>query len=1119
MAVRRESVLLEVEGTFAEQILADAAAVEFLKSKLNDLNGTTAGSASSTRDLDQATKDATKDTDSLGKSVDGLGSSTQKTTQRTKELSLEQAIAEERSRRLQAAIRQQAKAALDAEQGDKRLSTSLGNLSNDTKKAENASGLLMASLGALSPIISPIAAVSTAAIGGLANDMGMAALAGGSLVLAFHGVGTALQAVDKAAVAPTTANLAAAQQAMDQLAPSAQKFVEQLHSMMPLLSQIQSSSQAAWFPGLTKAIHDLEPLAPVLERIFTDVGSMGGHLAQEGAAALAGPHFADFFNFIDTEAPKAMAAMGKVVGSLADGLSQLWMAFAPLNQGFNDWLVNVAKSFDSWSIGLVGTQGFHDFIAYVQQNGPMVTHAVDAIANAILRIGKAAAPLGGPTLQALTDIADIIAKIAESPLGTPIMLMIQLASVAKLVSAAVDKIGVSFKEMGATSVVASGEAEAATEGIGAKAKVVGPMIAALALQVGAGMSGTANSQNDFNTASASQNLPQMKAALADMEQHLQIWNQIRGTSLSGLGDLFSHPLDALNDTGSDLFGEGSKGLAAKIAAAKVQIKQLEGATGGAATSMKSLRAANQQTADSFVNLAQDMQKPTTSFDKLLSRWQQQAAAEAQLGHNYAKALQEGADPAALAQIKDQLGTGAGLAIKQLADGGTTAIQRLNKTFEQAQKDAQVYNNSLNDLSRQGTTSMQDLAKATGMSAGDSSRAIDGISAAWHALPTKVQTKVGQEGIPQTTSQVDALVKSLDLTTNERKALVYLIDHASPGLKSIHALLASIQSKTVTVTSNIVRNMVTGGHVPGSSGKTPIQHLPGGGSMPGMSADGGTVPRTGMPYADRHPYLLADGEEVISNRYGQADRHRSLLKAINAGHLANGGTAGAAHHHHGPWATYQQLHLWSELGLSVKTLNEHLKDATKTLDKEKQARSTLVSKMQQLSSSVQSGLKTDLFSTAANVWSSQYGSTSYGGVMSTLRGDITHGDQMKAAIAKLRKKGVDGDALAEILSQGGLAGAQEFAGLSRKNLASYERLYNTRGRITTTVGSAAASASYGAQKSEESKQIEKLTGVVKRMEAQIKKDNKAAAHAKAAAAKAHQRGVSSAGRKNAAKGLR
>lgn len=58
-----------------------------------------------------------------------------------------------------------------------------------------------------------------------------------------------------------------------------------------------------------------------------------------------------------------------------------------------------------------------------------------------------------------------------------------------------------------------------------------------------------------------------------------------------------------------------------------------------------------------------------------------------------------------------------------------------------------------------------------------------------------------------------------------------------------------------------------------------------------SAAGSTVPNDGGPYTDRFPYLLAPGEEVISNRNGQADRNRPLLKAINAGRMAGGGTSG------------------------------------------------------------------------------------------------------------------------------------------------------------------------------------------------------------------------------------
>lgn len=61
---------------------------------------------------------------------------------------------------------------------------------------------------------------------------------------------------------------------------------------------------------------------------------------------------------------------------------------------------------------------------------------------------------------------------------------------------------------------------------------------------------------------------------------------------------------------------------------------------------------------------------------------------------------------------------------------------------------------------------------------------------------------------------------------------------------------------------------------------------------GNGADGATVPKTGLPYADRHLYMLADGEEIISNRHGQADRFRADRAAGRIPSYAGGGTTGA-----------------------------------------------------------------------------------------------------------------------------------------------------------------------------------------------------------------------------------
>ncbi len=93
-----------------------------------------------------------------------------------------------------------------------------------------------------------------------------------------------------------------------------------------------------------------------------------------------------------------------------------------------------------------------------------------------------------------------------------------------------------------------------------------------------------------------------------------------------------------------------------------------------------------------------------------------------------------------------------------------------------------------------------------------------------------------------------------------------------GVNAVSNLLASIDGDSATVTT-YHRTVNTGG---GKYFK---------------NADGGTIPKTGLGYADRHLRLLADGEEVISNRYGQADRNRDLLKAINANRYADGGTVG------------------------------------------------------------------------------------------------------------------------------------------------------------------------------------------------------------------------------------
>jgi hypothetical protein len=132
------------------------------------------------------------------------------------------------------------------------------------------------------------------------------------------------------------------------------------------------------------------------------------------------------------------------------------------------------------------------------------------------------------------------------------------------------------------------------------------------------------------------------------------------------------------------------------------------------------------------------------------------------------------------------------------------------------------------------------------------------------------------------ADVRKLARQYDLTPKEIRTLIQLLgaNQAISAAQALQQKIAALHSKDITIRVNEIHATSFGPHAKAIAG----------------NADGGTVPKTGLPYADRHLYMLADGEEVISNRHGQADRWRPFLKAINAGHLANGGTAG--HHHRG-----------------------------------------------------------------------------------------------------------------------------------------------------------------------------------------------------------------------------
>lgn len=287
----------------------------------------------------------------------------------------------------------------------------------ELESADSRMANLVQSGLALAPALVPIGAAAVPAIAGLTTQLGFAVAAAGTAVLAFSGVGDALDALNKAQLEPTAANIEKAREAFDKLGPAGQDFVVFIDDLLPKLQTLQDAAQEGLLPGVEGGISTLLSRLPQVRDIIGEIAETSGDLFAEGATELAGPGWNEFFDYLENNARPILEDLGHTVGNFIDGIAQMWMAFDPLSQDFSDSLLELSRNFADWSSTLADSQGFQNFIAYVRDAGPQVGETLTAIAGAVAELVEAAAPVGQVVLPVLEIMADTFAAIADSPIG------------------------------------------------------------------------------------------------------------------------------------------------------------------------------------------------------------------------------------------------------------------------------------------------------------------------------------------------------------------------------------------------------------------------------------------------------------------------------------------------------------------------------------------------------------------------------------------------------------------------------------------------------------------------------------------------------------------------------
>lgn len=952
------------------------------------------------------------------------------------------------------------------------------------------------------------------------------------------------------------------------------------------------------FLGARKAMQDGSAAGQQYAGDLDAIKSVLGTLEKSAASGFLGPFNAatatsvSQLRQLNPEIRNFAAIAGNTAGHALSGLIGGFITLNPLFRQIAVLADHGAASFDQYANG----GGLEKFQTFVQGSLPQVIATIESVAGAVGHVGGAIGVLSGPSLTILRLLADVIdrmptpvivalasAFIALKAASTGLSVLSGAANGLNAIAKAGKGLGGSGTGLATGLIAAGGAAGIATLAVTGLS---------LALQENA----KAHQENVQYVDAFTQALQQSKGAIDDNVRSTAADILVKngwidaakkvGLSASTVTDAALGNKDALDQVTEAFRKSGTvmspfpgliRNLADKLAYAQQQYKDF---TDAASENNKALAAANpalaKQSAELGITISQLITAKQAQKDKaaadaaalailaLAHPEYQRVAAELHVAGSAYLTAKDAADQQAKSTaestlqmrlagdtaglLKAQLDGLAGKALSlgesqtrvaQAVDAATVALKANGKTVDLNTAKGQANRSNIEQIAEANrqlvTTQLQGVK-----SSGQANRIIDQANAAFLTNVTRIYGANSAAAayaktvglIPHVSStdpkfnDADALTKIANLTAqinNIKQGKVPGVDaDTAAGKKKIAELQAQIDALNGTVQIQINEN-ISANRGANAAGQIGIKH-----------AAGGTIGGHGGPKADDQLAWVSTGEEIIQEPY--ASKYRLILKAINAGKYASGGTVGEIGTTHRGSKKY-----WTYNGIlySTQASAENARTRAEQKDAKKQATPHDVNKSgfngevkaviagvrgeiphaaqvgRDLSAAMNAtfklkGMKAEVTSARATLadlikTANQFGSdvtsslrqgfnpttlgTSSGGILAAINAQTKKATGVGSDVSALGKVGFNKDYISQLASSGGGATLDALAGLAstsggRTQLAQISKAFASYQTATSLAGKVSENTVYGKAVRDQQKQVSQLVASEKSQQTRI-----------------------------------